>query len=165
MNTDQARAARVDHDPLTEAVIGCVFKVANALGSGFLEKVYENALAFELERAGLVHQQQVPISVHYEDRVVGTYIADLVVEGCLLLELKACRALEEIHTAQCLNYLKATRLSTCLLINFGLPKPQIKRLSRRPCFRCSSAFISVHRCSSFNLLDIGGFLEFPCPSS
>ena len=130
MNTDQDRELRPDHDPLTEIVIGLVFKVANTLGSGFLEKVYENALAIELAGSGLAFEQQVPITVHYEGRVVGTYMADLVVQGRLLIELKACKALEEVHSAQCLNYLKATALPTCLLINFGTPKPQIKRLSR-----------------------------------
>lgn len=130
MNTDQDKELRPDHDPLTEVVIGLVFKVANTLGSGFLEKVYENALAFELQRAGLAVQQQMTIAVHYENQVVGSYLADLIVEGRLLLELKACKALEEVHSAQCLNYLRATALPTCLLINFGTPKPQIKRLSR-----------------------------------
>ena len=130
MNTDQDRELRPDHDPLTEVVIGLVFKVANTLGSGFLEKVYENALALELQRAGLAVQQQMAIAVQYEDQVVGSYIADLIVEGRLLIELKACKALEEVHSAQCLNYLKATAPPTCLLINFGTSKPQIKRLSR-----------------------------------
>ena len=130
MNTDQENGLRPDHDPLTEVVIGLVFKVANTLGSGFLEKVYENALAFELQRAGLAARQQASIEVRYEDQVVGTYIADLIVEGRVLIELKACKALDEAHAAQCLNYLKVTGLPTCLLINFGTPKPQIRRLSR-----------------------------------
>ena len=130
MNTDKEKDLRADHDPLTELVIGLVFKVANGLGSGFLEKVYENALAIELQVAGLTFEQQVPITVFYQNQVVGSYMADLVVEGRLLIELKACRALEDAHTAQCLNYLKAMGLPTCLLINFGTPKPQIKRLSR-----------------------------------
>lgn len=130
MNTDQDKNLRPDHDPLTEVVIGLVFKMANCLGSGFLEKVYENALAFELQGAGVAFEQQVPITVFYKDQVVGSYVADLVIAGRLLVELKACRALEEAHTAQCLNYLKATALPTCLLINFGTPKPQIRRLSR-----------------------------------
>ena len=130
MNTDQENGLRPDHDPLTEVVIGLVFKVANTLGSGFLEKVYENALAFELRRTGLRVEQQASLTVRYEEQVVGTYIADLIVEERLLIELKACRALEDVHSAQCLNYLKATGLPTCLLINLGTPKPQIKRLSR-----------------------------------
>ncbi len=130
MNTDQENGLRPDHDPLTELVIGLVFKVANSLGSGFLEKVYENALAIELAGSGLAFEQQVPLSVSYQDQVVGSYVADLVVEGRLHIELKACRALEEAHSAQCLNHLKPTGLPTCLLINLGTPKPQIKRLSR-----------------------------------
>ncbi len=130
MNTDQEKGLRPDHDPLSEAVIGLVFKVANALGAGFLEKVYENALAIELQGAGIAFEQQVPITVFYQGQAVGSYVTDLVIEGRLLIELKACRTLEDAHTAQCLNYLRATELSTCLLINLGTPKPQIKRLSR-----------------------------------
>jgi GxxExxY protein len=119
-----------EHDPLSEVVIGCVFRVANGLGTGFLEKVYENALAHELQKAGLEARQQVAVSVHDDGQIVGDYIGDMVVEGNLVLELKACRALEDVHLAQCLNYLKATGLHTCLLINFGTPKPQIRRVSR-----------------------------------
>jgi len=119
-----------EHDSLTEAVIGCVFRVANGLGAGFLEKVYENALLHELRKSGLEAKQQVAVSVHYDGQNVGDYIGDIVVEGRLLLELKACKALEDAHLAQCLNYLKATGIPTCLLINLGTPKPQIKRVSR-----------------------------------
>ena len=119
-----------EHDPLSEAVIGCVFKVANGLGSGFLEKVYENALLHELRKAGLEARQQFSVSVQYDGQNVGDYIGDIVVEGRLLMELKACKALEDVHLAQCLNYLKATGIRTCLLINFGTPKPQIRRVSR-----------------------------------
>jgi GxxExxY protein len=119
-----------EHDPLTEAVIGCVFRVANGLGSGFLEKVYENALIHELRKSGMEAKQQVLVSVDYDGQNVGDYIGDIIVEGRLLLELKACKALEDVHLAQCLNYLKATGIPTCLLINFGSPKPQIRRVSR-----------------------------------
>lgn len=120
---------RFEHDPLSQAVIKCVFTVPNTLGSGFLEKVYENALAHEIRKAALKVEQQVGISVHYDGLVVGTYVADLVVENRLLLEIKACKALDDIHMAQCLNYLKATGIHTCLLINFGVPKPQVRRVS------------------------------------
>ena len=119
-----------EHDPLSEAVIGCVFRVANGLGAWFLEKVYENALLHELRKAGLEAQQQVAVSVHYDGQNVGDYLGDIVVEGRLLLELKAIKAVEDIHLAQCLNYLKATGIPTCLLINFGTSKPQIRRVSR-----------------------------------
>ena len=119
-----------EHDPLTEKVIGCVFRVANGLGAGFLEKVYENALIHELRKTGLKAEQQVTAAVFYDGQNVGNYIGDIVVEGLLLLELKACHSLEDAHLAQCLNFLKATGMTTCLLINFGTPKPQIKRVSR-----------------------------------
>ena len=118
-----------EHDALREAVIGCAFTVANTLGSGFLEKVYENALAHELKKTGMIVEQQVPISVLYDGVIVGSYVSDLMVEHSLLVELKACKAIEDIHLAQCLNYLKATGIHTCLLLNFGTPKLQVRRLS------------------------------------
>lgn len=120
-------------DPIngvTEKVIGCSYKVANTLGSGFLEKVYENALGHEIKKTGLIVEAQKPIDVYYDGVVVGQYFADLLVENSLLVELKAVRALDDVHTAQCLNYLKATRLRLCLLNNFGLPKIQVKRIVR-----------------------------------
>jgi GxxExxY protein len=130
MNTDEHRSEEAGgQDPLTESVLRCAFKVANTLGAGYLEKVYENALAHELRKAGLEVEQQAPISVTYDGLVVGSYAADLMVEHRLLVELKACKALDDIHLAQCLNYLKATGIKTCLLINFGTPKLQIRRLS------------------------------------
>ena len=113
----------------TEIVIGCAFKVSNELGCGFLEKVYENALAHEIRKAGLRIEQQKGIVVRYDGIVVGEYVADLLVEGVVLIELKCCKAFDEIHEAQCLNYLKATNLPICLLINFGRPKVEIKRLA------------------------------------
>ena len=114
---------------LTEKVIGCAYTVTNALGSGFLEKVYENALAVELRKQGLNFEQQQEIKVKYDNVIVGNYMADLLVEGMLIIELKAVRSLDQNHTAQCLNYLRATGLKVCLLLNFGNPKLQIKRFS------------------------------------
>jgi GxxExxY protein len=113
---------------VTERVIGCAYRVANVLGCGFLEKVYENALAHEIRKAGLRVDQQHPVKVRYDGVVVGEYFADLIVQDEVLLELKAVSALDDIHSAQCLNYLKATGLGVCLLINFGAPKIKIKRL-------------------------------------
>src|SRR4051794_5391677 len=95
---------------ITETIIGCAYDVANGLGNGFLEKPYENALRMDLLRAGLTVLQQHPIPVLYRGETVGDYVADLIVEGAVLIELKAVRALDDIHTAQCLNYLKATGL-------------------------------------------------------
>jgi GxxExxY protein len=110
-------------------VIGGVFTVLNTLGAGFLEKVYENAPAYELRAAGLAVVQQYGIRVHYKDVVVGEYAADLLVEEMLLVELKAVNALAEVHAMQCINYLKASRLRLCLLLNFGKPWLEIKRVA------------------------------------
>ena len=115
---------------ITGKIIGCAYKVSNTLGSGFLEKVYENALAHELRKAGLQVMQQHGIQVTYDGIVVGDYVADMLVEGRVLVELKAVNALDSIHSAQCLNYLKATGLRLCLLLNFGQPRVQIKRIIR-----------------------------------
>ena len=107
------------NDPLTERIIGCAFKVANTLGHGFLEKVYENALAHELRKAGLAVTQQHGLEVYYDGALVGEFQVDLVVEGTVLVELKAVAGLQEVHVAQCLNYLRASGKPVCLLLNFG----------------------------------------------
>ncbi|MBV5341855.1 MAG: GxxExxY protein [Deltaproteobacteria bacterium] len=125
MNKDEQRE---ELNKITEKIIGCSYTVASCLGSGFLEKVYENALAYEIRKAGLEVSQQYSIQVHYDGIVVGDYVADLVVEGCILVELKAVKVLDNIHQAQCMNYLKATGYSVCLLINFGSPKLEVKRI-------------------------------------
>jgi GxxExxY protein len=124
MDTD-----RVFVNDLVERVIGRAFVVSNTLGTGFLEKIYENALALELRKAGLMVQQQRAVEVRYDGVVVGTYVADLLVENTLLIELKAIKALDVIHSAQCLNYLRATGLWICLLLNFGNPRLQMKRIA------------------------------------
>lgn len=104
---------------LTEKIIGCAFKVYNQLGAGFLEKIYENALAIELKDAGLSVQQQYPIKVYYNEIVIGDYIADIVVEDRVIIELKAVNSLAKAHEVQLVNYLKATKIEVGLLINFG----------------------------------------------
>lgn len=111
---------------LTEKIIGCAFKVANKLGCGFAEKVYENAMRIELKRLGLAVLQQHPITVTYDGEVVGDYFADLFIEGRVVVELKATRNLDDAHTAQCLNYLAATGAPICLLINFT-KRVEVKR--------------------------------------
>ncbi len=113
---------------LSGRVIGCAFSVLNTLGAGFLEKVYENALAHELRAAGLRVLQQFGLTVRYKDVVVGEYFADLLVEDALLVELKTVKALDDAHRMQCTNYLKATGLRLCLLLNFGGPRLEIKRV-------------------------------------
>lgn len=115
-------------DEITGKIIGCAYTVSNKLGCGFLEKVYENALAHELRKAGIKVNQQKSVQVYYDDVVVGEYVADLLVEQCVLVELKAVKTLDEVHFAQCLNYLKATGLETCLLLNFGKPKVEVRRI-------------------------------------
>ena len=124
MNTDKHR-----YDALTEKIIGCAFKVHNTLGCGYLEKVYENAWLHELRKAGLFVEQQKPVTILYDGVVVGEYLADLVVEGIVLLELKAAASLDPAHVAQCLNYLTATKLPICLLVNFGKARLEFKRLA------------------------------------
>ena len=130
MNADERRFDQREMSQLTERVIRCAFAVSNTLGCGFLEKVYGNALAHELRKAGLNVQQQWPIKVHYDGQVVGDYVADLLVEGRVLLELKAAKELDEVHMAQCLNYLKATGLRLCLLLNFAKPRVEVRRVVR-----------------------------------
>jgi GxxExxY protein len=114
------------HSEVTEKIIGAFFKVYNLLGYGFSEKVYENALAIELGRLGLLAEQQEPIQVFYEGCLVGEYAADILVSGVVIVELKAVRQLCDEHGAQLLNYLKATPIEVGLLLNFG-PKPQHQR--------------------------------------
>ena len=114
---------------ICEAVIGCAFKVQNTLGIGFLEKVYENALAYEIRTLGFQVQQQEPVKVMYDGIVVGDYFADILVNGELILELKTVKAFDATHLAQCLNYLKATGHRLCLLMNFNEPRVGIKRIA------------------------------------
>jgi len=110
-------------------IIGCAYRVHNTLGEGFLEKVYENALAIELRRHGLDVVQQAPIQVRYAGQVVGDYYADLWVEGRVILELKAVQELSPVHEVQLVNYLKATGVDIGLLLNFG-SSVQIRRKHR-----------------------------------
>ncbi len=126
MNTDQQREERINQ--ITERIIGCAYSIANTLGVGFLEKVYANALAHELTKSGLRVDQQRPVDVYYDDHVVGVYVADLVVEDCVPVELKAAKALDDAHRAQCINHLRATGYQIGLLINFGTPRIEIKRI-------------------------------------
>lgn len=114
---------------ITEKIIGCSYTVSNALGCEFLEKVYENALAHELKKTGFKVLQQHEIKVFYDGIEVGKYIADLFIEDSVIVEIKAISSLDESQKAQCLNYLKATGLKVGLLINFGKPKIEIKRVS------------------------------------
>ncbi len=104
---------------LSHAVLGCAFAVHNELGSGFLERVYQNALAHELRKRGLHAEVQRPIAVYYDGVLVGEYYADIVVEGKMVLELKACERITPVHEAQLLHYLKATGFTLGYILNFG----------------------------------------------
>jgi GxxExxY protein len=121
-------ADRIALNRLSRLIIGRAMTVQNVLGAGFLERVYENALAHELRKAGLAVRQQETASVSYDGVIVGMYTIDLLVEQMVVVELKAVRALDDMHRAQCLNYLKASGLHLCLLINFGRPRLEIGRL-------------------------------------
>lgn len=114
------------HKDLTSEIIQRFYTVYNKLGYGFLEKVYENALKFELQKAGYLVERQKPINVFYETELVGEYYADLLVENKVIIELKAAEAICEAHENQLINYLKATDIQVGLLLNFG-KKPEIKR--------------------------------------
>ena len=113
---------------ITAKIIGCAYEVSNTLGIGFVEKVYENALVVATQKTGLGVKQQYPIKVVFDKIVVGEFFADLFVEKRVLVELKAVSMMTQEHTAQALNYLRATGAEACLLINFGRPKIEIKRL-------------------------------------
>lgn len=117
----------MDHDELTYKINGAVYEVNQLLGAGFLEKVYENALLFELNTRGLHAERQVPVKVSYKDVVVGDYVADIVVNNQVIMELKAVDSLNKAHEAQILNYLKATGFKIGLLVNFTYPKAEIRR--------------------------------------
>ena len=114
------------HSDITEKIINAFYTVYNTLGYGFLEKVYRNAMVIQLDKLGLTVVPEAPIQVYYEGHLVGEYFADLLVNGAVIVELKAVRQLAEQHEAQLLNYLKATPYEVGLLLNFG-PKAQIKR--------------------------------------
>ena len=114
---------------ITQKIIGAAYTVGNELGSGFLEKVYENAMMIELEKLGVKAKNQFPLKVYYKGIVVGDYIADLFVENSVIVELKSTKNTDGIHKAQVLNYLKASNKQVGLLINFGTPRVTVERIA------------------------------------
>lgn len=124
MKTDE----RGYFDALTEQVLGAVFEVSNTLGAGFLEKVYQRALLVELRLRGVRAAGEVPFPVLYKGQVVGEYFADIIAENAEAVELKCVERLANEHTAQCLNYLRASGLTLCLLVNFQKSKVEWKRV-------------------------------------
>jgi GxxExxY protein len=114
------------HEEITEKIIRAFYRVYNTLGYGFLEKVYENAMAIELRKSGLRVENRKAISVLYAAETVGEYFADLLIENTVIVELKAAKAIADEHEAQLVNYLKATNKEVGLLLNFG-QKPEFRR--------------------------------------
>ena len=127
MNTDEHRFP----DSLTGRILGAVFEVSNILGAGFLEKVYVRALLLELRLRGMDAVAQVPFPVVYKGQCVGDYFVDILVENTVVIELKCVERLANEHTAQCLNYLRASGRTVCLLVNFQKPKVEWKRIVHR----------------------------------
>ena len=120
----------MEYEHLTEKIIGCAMKVHGTLGPGFLESVYQNALAYELRKAGLKVECEAPLQVLYEGIVVGSFFADICVEGVVLIENKAVQSLAAAHEVQLVNYLTATGIEVGLLLNFGADRLEFKRKHR-----------------------------------
>src|ERR1700704_5257683 len=125
MNADSTQLAL---NSMTAKVIACAYQVSNALGAGFLEKVYDNAMAVEPEAARMDFVRQPSYLVRYREQVVGEYVPDFVIANSVVVEIKALDMLTRTHQAQCMNYLRATGLSVGLLLNFGTPRLELKRM-------------------------------------
>ncbi len=117
----------MEYRELTENIIGCAYRVYNRMGFGFLESVYEKCMLIELRKVGLNAETQKPITVYYEDEIVGEFVADIIVNDSIILELKSVRRIIKIHEVQLVNYLVATGKSVGLILNFGERKVEIKR--------------------------------------
>ena len=117
----------MEYEGLTEKIIGCAYCVYNAMGFGFLESVYEKCMLIELRKAGLAVESQKPITVYYENEIVGDFVADIIVNDTIILELKSVRRIIEAHEVQLVNYLVATGKPVGLILNFGERKVEIKR--------------------------------------
>ena len=117
----------MEHRELTEKIIGCAYLVYNRMGFGFLESVYEKCLLIELRKEGLNVESQKPITVYYENEIVGEFIADVIVNDTIILELKSVRQIINAHEVQLVNYLIATGKPVGLILNFGKDKVEVKR--------------------------------------
>lgn len=131
--------ANIELDKITERIIGCAYTVSNTLGIGFVEKVYENAHFHEMKKDGLKVAPQHLVKVNYDGVVVGEFYLDMLVNDLVIVELKAVSTLTNDHMAQAFNYLRATGLPACLLINFGQPKIQLRRLYPSPTWKSPKA--------------------------
>ena len=124
--TENRKKFEGKHSDLTGKILGAFFQLHKEMGFGFSEKVYQAAFAILLKELGLVVEQQKPIRVYFHNKVVGEYVADMVVNDIVLLELKAIEMLADVHSAQLLNYLKSTEIEVGLLLNFG-PQAEFRR--------------------------------------
>ena len=131
MAADKPQISADEINRITERIIGAAHRVSNILGEGFLEKIYENALVMELRKAGLQVDQQCPVHVRYDGEIIGAYVADLLVENTVVVELKSVTFLDRAHRSQCVNYLRATGLPICLLLNFGQRRLEVRRIVHR----------------------------------
>jgi GxxExxY protein len=120
----------MEHKELTEKIIGCAYRVYNKMGFGFLESVYEKCLMIELKKEGLIVESQVPIKVMYDGEIVGEFIADILVEDTVILELKSVKHIVRAHEIQVVNYLTATQKEIGLILNFSETKVEVKRKVR-----------------------------------
>jgi GxxExxY protein len=117
----------MEYEEITETIIGCAYRVYNKMGFGFLESVYEKCLLIELRKAGLETETQKPITVHYEGELVGEFVADMMVNDAVIIELKTVRKIFKAHEVQLVNHLVATGKPVGLILNFGETKVEIKR--------------------------------------
>ncbi len=117
----------MEYQEVTETIIGCAYRVYNKMGFGFVESVYEKCLLIELRKAGLKTESQKPITVYYESEIVGEFVADIIVNDAIILELKSVRRIIKAHEVQLVNYLVATGKPVGLILNFGEKKVEIKR--------------------------------------
>ena len=117
----------MEYEKVTETIIGCAYRVYNKMGFGFLESVYEKCLLIEMRKACLDTETQKPITVYYEGEVVGEFVADMVVNDVVIVELKSVRRIIKAHEIQLVNYLVATGKPVGLILNFGERKVEIKR--------------------------------------
>ncbi|MBI3585200.1 MAG: GxxExxY protein [Nitrospinae bacterium] len=120
----------MEYKNLTETIIGCAYRVYNKMGFGFIESVYEKCLLIELHKAGMDAEAQKPITVYYDDEIVGEFVADIIVNDTIILELKSVRRVVKAHEVQLVNYLVATGKPIGLILNFGESKVEVKRKVR-----------------------------------
>lgn len=144
---------------LTEKIIGCAITVHKELGPGFLEAIYEEAVAYELSRQRISFERQVPVNIVYQERIVGLHRIDLIIEQKVIVELKAVKLLDDIHIATALSYLKATRLKVALILNFSQLTVGVKRVSRDKSFNNECA--EVLSTQKKNFFEVDGLRFVP----